>query len=152
MLNKKLLAGILVILAVLFAQVGNVAAAPRAQDVTPPEITEIQTETDENGLTTVLVTLLLEDQTTQTVRISLEYATQLGLIDPVTGEPVAPEDVPEGTAIDPGEVLEEIPVEEPAEKDNLRLIEESIRFRDQQLPRHRHQDHAIGDGDDRRGG
>lgn len=115
MLNKKLLAGILVILAMLFAQVGNVAAAPRAQDVTPPEITEIQTEADENGVTTVLVTLLLEDQTSQTVRISLEYATQLGLVDPVTGEPVALEDVPEGTAIDPGEVLEEVPVEEPAE-------------------------------------
>ena len=115
MLNKKFLASILLVLAVLLAQVNNVAAAPPPQEVTPPEITQIETETDESGVTTVLVTLLAEDQTTQTVRISLEYALLLGLIDPATQQPVAPEDVPEGTTIEPAEVIEELPVEEPTE-------------------------------------
>ena len=117
MLNTKLLAGILLVLAVMFAQVGNVAAAPQTQDTTPT-ITQIDPPvTDENGVTTVLVTLLLEDQTTQTVRISLAYAVEIGLIDPTTQQPVSLEDVPDGTTIDPNQVPEEIPDEEPAEED-----------------------------------
>jgi hypothetical protein len=114
MLNTKRLAGILLVLAVMFTQVGNVAAAPQAQETTPPEITQIETETDENGITTVLVTLLLDDQTTQTVRISLEYAVQLGLIDLATQQPVPLEDLPEDVTIDPTQV---IPDEEPAAAD-----------------------------------
>lgn len=114
MLNTKLLASILLVLAVMFAQVGNVAAAPQTQDTTPT-ITQIDPPvTDENGVTTVLVTLLLEDQTTQTVRISLAYALDLGLLDPTTQQPVPLENVPDGTIIDPNEV---IPDEEPAEED-----------------------------------
>ena len=117
MSNTKILASILLVLAVLFTQVGNVAAAPQTQETTPPQITEITTETDESGLTTVVVTLLLEDQTTQKVRISLDYAAYLGLVDSETQEPVLLEEVPDGTVIDPAEVLEEIPVEEPTEPD-----------------------------------
>jgi hypothetical protein len=112
MLNTKLLASILLVFAVMFAQVGNVAAAPQTQDTTYPQITEIETETDENGTTTVLVTQLLEDQTSETVRISFEYALELGLIDSTTQEPVLPENVPSDTTIDPGKVIEVVPEEE----------------------------------------
>jgi hypothetical protein len=115
MSSTKILASIFLVLAVLFTQVGNVAAAPQIQETTPPQVTEITTETDESGVTTVLVTLLLEDQTTQQVRISLEYATEIGLINSETGEPVLPEEVPDGATIDPGQVIEVIPVEEPTE-------------------------------------
>lgn len=111
MSNTKLLASILLVLAVMFAQVGNVAAAPQLQ-VTTPTITQIDPPvTDENGVTTVLVTLLLEDQTTQTVRISLDYAIQIGLIDPTTQQPVPLENIPAGTTIDPNEVIPEAPTE-----------------------------------------
>jgi hypothetical protein len=102
-------------MAVLFAQVGIVAAAPAAQDTTPPTITEITTETDENGVTTVLVTLQVEGEAPQTLRLSLDYALELGLIDPTTQEPVLPENVPPDTTIDPARVIEVVPAEEPAE-------------------------------------
>jgi hypothetical protein len=47
-------------------------------------------ETDETGVTTFLVTLTDDQGGTQTVRISLETAIELGLVltDPETGEPV----------------------------------------------------------------
>jgi ABC-type glycerol-3-phosphate transport system substrate-binding protein len=113
MFKNKLLASILLVLAVLFAQVGNVAAAPQTQDTTPPEITKIETETDANNVTTVLVTLLYADQTEEVVRISYDYAVSLGLIDSETQQPVAIEDLPEGITIDPDEVIrDEEPVEE----------------------------------------
>ena len=92
MLYAKRLAGILLVLAVLFAQVGNVAAAPQAQETTPitGKIQSIATETDANGVTTVLVTLLDDQGGTQTVRLSVDTAVALGLItlDPTTNEPV----------------------------------------------------------------
>jgi len=115
MSSTKLLASILLVLAVLFAQVGNVAAAPQAQEATPitGTVQSITTETDANGDTTVLVTLLLEDQTTQTVRISLVYAVELGLIDETTQQPVPLENVPDGMTIDPNQVIpDEAPTEE----------------------------------------
>ena len=115
MSSTKLLASILLVLAVLFAQVGNVAAAPQAQEAAPiaGTVQSITTETDANGDTTVLVTLLLDDQTTQTVRISLAYAVELGLIDETAQQPVPLENVPDGMAIDPNQV---IPDEAPAEE------------------------------------
>ena len=63
MFKTKYLASILLVLAVLFAQVGNVVAAPQIQDTTPitGTIQSITTETDSNGVTTVLVTLV-DDQ------------------------------------------------------------------------------------------
>jgi hypothetical protein len=115
MFKTKFITSLLLAMAVLFAQVGMVAAAPAAQDTTPPTITEITTETDENGVTTVLVTLQAEGEPPQTVRISLEYALELGLIDETTQEPVLPEDVPTDTTIDPAQVIEVVPPEEPAE-------------------------------------
>ncbi len=89
-MNKtKLFTGILLVLAVLFAQVGTALAAPVAQETTPisGSVQNITTETDTNGLTTVLVTLLPTGGTQpQTVRLSLETALALGLVtvDPNT--------------------------------------------------------------------
>lgn len=114
MSRTKFVSSILLAMAVLFAQVGIVAAAPPTQETTPPTITGITTETDENGVTTVLVTLQTEGQPDQTVRISLDYAIELGLIDPTTQEPVLLENVPPDTTIDPAQVIEVVP-EEPAE-------------------------------------
>jgi hypothetical protein len=115
MFKTKLLAGVLLVFMLLTAQVGMAAAAPLAQDVPPitGTIQDITTEADANGETTVLVTLLLEDQTTQTVRISLPYAVELGLIDPTTQEPVPLEELTEDVTIDANQV---IPDEEPAEE------------------------------------
>jgi hypothetical protein len=119
MFKNKLLASVLLVLAVLFAQVGNVAAAPQAQDTTPPEITNVETETDANNVTTVLVTLLYADQTEEVVRISYDYAVFLGLIDSDTQQPVPVEKLPDGIAIDPNEV---IPDEEPTEEEDVHPI------------------------------
>ncbi len=115
MTSTKLLASIFLVLAVVFAQVGNVAAAPQTQETTiSGTVTNIgQPETDGNGATTVLVTMEGAGGS-QTVRISLEYAVQLGLIDPTTQQPVPLEDLSENVTIDPNEV---IPDEEPVEPD-----------------------------------
>lgn len=114
MSKTKFITSLLLAMAVLFAQVGIVAAAPAAQETTPPTITGITTETDENGVTTVLVTLQVEGETPQTVRISLDYGIELGLIDPTTQEPVLLENVPPDATIDPARVIEVVPGEEPA--------------------------------------
>ena len=117
MSRTKFITSLLLAMAVLFAQVGIVAAAPPAQDTTPPTITAITTETDENGVTTVLVTTQVEGEAPQTVRISLDYALELGLIDPTTQEPVLPENVPPDSTIDPTRVIEVVSPEEPTEPD-----------------------------------
>ena len=105
MFKTKLLAGVLLVFTLLTAQVGMAAAAPLAQDTTitiSGIVTEIgEPETDENGVTTVLVTLLLEDQTTQIVRISDVLAAGLEI-----GQQVS-------LQVDPNDV---IPDEEPAEE------------------------------------
>jgi hypothetical protein len=66
---------------VLFAQAGNAAAAPLAQDPAPVTgiISDIALDTDVNGVTTVLVTV---DNlgVIQTVRISDDAAFELGLL------------------------------------------------------------------------
>jgi hypothetical protein len=68
MFKTKYLASILLVLAVLFAQVGSVLAAPAAQDTTPiaGTIQNITLETDTEGVTTVLVTVLDDQGGTQT--------------------------------------------------------------------------------------
>src|SRR5215208_6510146 len=95
MSNTKFLASILLVIAVLFTQVGTVAAAPQAQETTPitGTIQTVTTETDANGVTTVVVTLLDEQGATQTVRLSVETAVTLGLVtlDPTMQEPVVDE-------------------------------------------------------------
>lgn len=112
MLNTTRLAGILLVLAVLFAQVGNVAAAPQAQDTTPitGTVQSITTEKDASGVTTILVALLDDQGATQTLRLSVETAMILGLItlDPTTMELVVNEtQVGQTTEIDPTTLLPE---------------------------------------------
>jgi hypothetical protein len=118
MFKTKLLASILLAIAVLFAQVGLVAAAPTAQDTTPiiGTIQSITTETDANGVTTVLVTLLDDQGATQTVRLSVDTAVTLGLVtlDPATSEPVVDETkVGQPVEIDPTTVIPDETPEEP---------------------------------------
>ena len=118
MFRTKLLTSILLAMAVLFTQVGMVAAAPAAQDTTPitGTIQSITTETDANGVTTVLVTLLDDLGATQTVRLSVETAAALGLVtlDPVTSEPVVDEtQVGQLIEIDPTAVIPDETPEEP---------------------------------------
>ncbi len=94
MSKTKMLAGVLLVIAVLFAQVGTALAAPAAQDTTPISgtIQSVTTETDANGVTTVLVTVLTATGETKTLRLSAETAagletnegTPLVTIDPVT--------------------------------------------------------------------
>ena len=115
--KTKLLTSILLALAVLFAQVGPVAAAPTAQETTPitGTIESITTETDSSGVTTVLVILLDDQGTTQTVRLSVEAAAALGLVtvDPVTNETVVDEtQVGQTVEVDPTTVIPDEPVEE----------------------------------------
>lgn len=115
MSKTKLLTGILLIVAVLFAQIGTVAGAPLTQEETPitGTVQSITLETDENDVTTVLVTLLDDQNETFTVRISVETAVALGLValDPETDEPVVDESkIGETVEIDPAD---EIPDEEP---------------------------------------
>lgn len=118
MFKTKLLASILLAVAVLFAQVGIAAAAPPAQDTTPitGTIQSIATETDANGVTTVLVTLLDDQGATQTVRLSVDTAVGLGLVtlDPVTSAPVVNESqVGQPVEIDPTTVIPDETPEEP---------------------------------------
>ena len=81
-MNKmKLILTLALAFVVLFAQTGNAAAAPLAQDPAPSTgiVTDVVLETDANGVTTVLVTL---DNlgVIQTVRISADNAFALGLL------------------------------------------------------------------------
>jgi len=111
MIKVKLLRSVLLVLAVLFTQVGNVAAAPQTQD-TPPitgTIESITTQTDAKGMTTVLVTF--EDG--QTVHISIDTAVDLLLVDPDTHE-VDETKVGSTLEIAPSAVILD---EEPAEPD-----------------------------------
>jgi hypothetical protein len=129
-MNKiKMILTVALTFVVLFAQVGNVAATPLAQDpaLITGTITDITLETDTNGVATaVLVTLEDDLGATQTVRISVETAALLGLLvldvngqpvlDPNTGLPDVDEDmfgtIVEIAAIDviPDEGTEEEPV------------------------------------------
>lgn len=118
MSSTKLLASVMLVLTVLFAQVGVVAAAPQTQDATPVTgtIQSITTETDANGVTTVLVTLSDDQGATQTVRLSVDTAIALHLItlDPTTQEAVVDEtQVGQPVEIDPTTVIpEQAPAEE----------------------------------------
>jgi hypothetical protein len=88
MSSTKLLASILLVLAIMFAQVGNVAAAPQTQDGTTTTITgTIQTITVDPDTNAVLVTVLLEDQvTTQTVSLDPLDPAYSDLFNPDTHE------------------------------------------------------------------
>jgi hypothetical protein len=118
MSKTKLLASVLLVLAVLFMQVGIVAAAPPSQDTTPitGTIQSITTETDTNGVTTVLVTVLDGQGATQTVRLSIDTAVALGLVtlDQTTQAPVVDQaQIGQPVTIDPATV---IPDQQPTEE------------------------------------
>jgi hypothetical protein len=120
MFRTKYFAGILLIFAVLFAQVKNVAAAPQVQDTTPitGTVQSITTETDANGVTTVLVTILDDQEATQTLHLTVETAVTLGLVtlDPTTKEPIVNEtQVGQTVEIDPTTVI-------PEEEENIHPI------------------------------
>ncbi|HXD10372.1 MAG TPA: hypothetical protein VN653_09945 [Anaerolineales bacterium] len=110
-MNKlKLILTVGLTLIVLFAQVGSAAAAPQAQTPTPitGTIQSITLETDANGVTTVLVTLLDAQNVVQTVRISVDTAVTLGLVtlDPITNAPVIVDaQVGQPVTIDPTTVI-----------------------------------------------
>jgi hypothetical protein len=116
MSKTKLFTGVLLVLAVLFAQVGTALAAPVAQAATGM-IVSVVPETDTNGVTnTVLVTYLDSAGVQQSVQISLATAVSLGLVTvDTTATPnvvtvvAQPED-----PIDPATL---IPAEEPGEED-----------------------------------
>ena len=115
----KLLAGVLLVFMLLTAQVGMAAAAPLTQDATPitGTIESITTETDANGVTTVLVTLTDDLGATQTVRLSVVTADALDLVtlDPTTNEPVVDEaKVGQTVEIDPTTVIPDETTEEEA--------------------------------------
>lgn len=125
-MKTKLMASILLIAAVLFAQVGIVAAAPPAQGTTPltGTIQSIVAGKDANGTTTIVVTFTDAQGATQTARVSVETAVSLGLlkvdpatsqpvIDPTTGLPVVDETkLSTPVTIDPTTVIPDEPVEE----------------------------------------
>lgn len=104
MFGTKSIGTLLLIVTLLFAQARTALAAPTSQETTPitGTIENVITETDENGVTTVLVTFTDDQDVTQTVRISLETAIDLGLIqtDPETGEPVLDPETGEPLVVD----------------------------------------------------
>lgn len=84
MLKPKLLFGILTALAVLAAQAGLVQAAPMLKPLHPVSgiVQSITLETNPNtGISIVIVSLLDEDSSLHEVRLSLESAIALGLIN-----------------------------------------------------------------------
>jgi hypothetical protein len=118
-MNKlKLILTLGLMLVVLFAQVGSAAAAPQTQTPTPitGTIQSITLETDANGVTTVLVTLVDSQNVTQTVRISVDTAVALGLVtlDSITNEPVVVDaQIGQPVTIDPTTVIPDPTTEEP---------------------------------------
>jgi hypothetical protein len=110
MSKTKLFAGVLLVLAVLFAQVGTALAAPVAQDTTTNitgTIVSVATETDENGVTTVVVTYTDASQVEQTVRLSLDAAVTEGLVkvDETTKEVTIVAQTGDALDVDPGGVI-----------------------------------------------
>src|SRR5688572_10519595 len=126
MFKIKALAGILLGTALLIAQTSLVFAAPLREDPTPTPTTtpaapitgtvqSIVLETDSAGVTTVVVTLTDSTGATQTVTLSLETATSLGLVTTdASGAPVANESsIGQDVSIDPTTVVP--PAEDAAE-------------------------------------
>jgi hypothetical protein len=121
MFKTKSLAAILLVTAVLFAQVGTVFAAPPAQDTTPVPVTVtgLSTTTDSTGATIVVVTALDSNGATQTYNISVDTAVSLGLatVEPTTNQvtllDLTQTTTPVTVTIDPATVLpgEEQPTE-----------------------------------------
>jgi hypothetical protein len=83
MSRMRLILSIFLTIIILTMQVGDVLAAPASQDA-PPIIGTVQGITLESdpttGVTTVVVEVLVSNQTLQQVRLSQETATALGLV------------------------------------------------------------------------
>ena len=113
MSKTKLFAGVLLVLAVLFAQVGTALAAPAAQEGTTTNITgtivSVATETDEDGVTTVVVTYTDANQVQQKVRLSLDAAVTEGLVkvDEMTKVVTIVAQPEEALDLDPASVIPE---------------------------------------------
>lgn len=109
----KILLSIVLATIFLATQIIAVGAAPANQEDTPPiagTVDSITLETDaETGITTVLVTLIDEMEVTQTVRLSLEDATALGLL--IDDETINPDAIGNPTEIDPALVIPDEPDE-----------------------------------------
>jgi hypothetical protein len=85
MSKRKFLISLLLAISVLMSEAGGVLAAPALQAFPPISgmVQSITVETDATtGLTTVLVTLTVDGQTFQTVRVSQKSAEKLGLVVP----------------------------------------------------------------------
>ncbi|HLO30350.1 MAG TPA: hypothetical protein VK249_14495 [Anaerolineales bacterium] len=110
MLNTKLLASIVLVITVMFAQVGNVAAAPQTQDGTTTisgNITNIEVQTDANGETIVVVTV----EGYQPITLTAQEAADNNLYDLNTQQLLAqPGDAVEGLVVDTTAV---VPAEPP---------------------------------------
>jgi hypothetical protein len=115
MSSTKLFASFLLVLAVMFAQVGNVAAAPPTQGTTTTITGTIQTITVDPNTNTVLVTVLLEDQvTTQTVSLDPLNPAYSNLFNPDTHELIAQVNEHVDWQVNSADV---VPVEEPVVPD-----------------------------------
>jgi len=116
MSKTKFITGVLLVLAVLFAQVGTVFAAPATQDTTiSGTVTSIVPETDAGGITTVVVTLVDSLGQTQTVHLTLDAAKTLGLVtvDETTQAVTAidPATLTAPVSIAPADIAPEVEVE-----------------------------------------
>ncbi len=119
MSREKVFISILMVSLLIVLSGASVWAAPPRQEEPPisGEVQEIVPEVDETGTITVLVTLVDELGETQTVRVSLETAANLGLVqvdendEPVlddTGKPIVNQDAIGSTVeIDPSLVIDE---------------------------------------------
>jgi hypothetical protein len=113
MTRTKILISTMLAVIFLAVQVVAVGAAPAAQDEQPPitgtivqDGITLETDTD-TGTTTVLVTFINEMEETQTVRLSLEDASALGMVvDDGTGNFIVDETKYDTTVeIDPATVI-----------------------------------------------
>jgi hypothetical protein len=113
MARTKILFSVVLAVILLATQVIAAGAAPVNQGTTPitGTVVDIALEPDpETGVSTVLVTLDDGTGVTQTVRLSIEDASTLGLV--VNGEPVDPTTIVDPIEIDPGLVIPDAPAEE----------------------------------------
>src|SRR5512139_2330532 len=89
-MNKaKFITGILIVLAVLFAQVGTVFAAPSAQDPTSVTGTITKIELEKDATTGVLTAVVVTLDNGQSVRVKPDAAQNIyGLLtlDPLTNQ------------------------------------------------------------------
>lgn len=85
MTKTRLILTLFIGIAILAAQAGPVlAASARQEGVIAGTVTGATCETDEAGMTTVLLTVQATDGTSQTVRVSQETAVTLGVLAPDT--------------------------------------------------------------------